>query len=177
MGRLFDAVATIILEPSIGRRPVAYEGELAQLLEERCDFNDCERYELSLIENGGDGLGGTRYWDWRPMIDRIVQEKKAGVPIGKMAMRFHRGLVAAILELTESYPDLPLTLSGGCWQNRVLVQLLQESEIEKERSVGWPGSVPVNDSGIAIGQTLAALSWHDSISQIDGELGVAKRCV
>jgi hydrogenase maturation protein HypF len=111
------------------------------------------------------------------MMARIVEEKQANVPIRKMAMRFHRSLAGAISDLMKNYPDLPLTVSGGCFQNRILVQLLQETEMDRKRSVAWPGLVPVNDSGIAIGQTLAALAWHDTISQRDQGSGVPKLCV
>lgn len=81
----------------------------------------------------------------------------AEVSSGKIAMRFHRALANAICELLRSYPDLPLTLSGGCFQNRVLLDLLLEANVEATRSVAWPGIVPVNDSGIALGQVIAAL--------------------
>ena len=72
-------------------------------------------------------------------------------------MRFHRALANAICELLRLYPELPLTMSGGCFQNRVLLRLLQEANIEATRSVAWPGIVPVNDSGIALGQVIACV--------------------
>ncbi len=177
MGRLFDAVAAIILEPAIGQREVSYEGELAQLLEERCDIGELESYGLPLLDDNSKDRLVPRYWDWRPMMARIVEEKQANVPIRKMAMRFHRSLAGAISDLMKNYPDLPLSVSGGCFQNRILVQLLQETEMDRKRSVAWPGLVPVNDSGIAIGQTLATLAWHDTISQRDQGSGVPKLCV
>lgn len=99
------------------------------------------------------------------MLSQVAKEKLEGVSIGKMAMRFHRGLVQAVLDVAKIYPQLPMTLSGGCFQNRVLIQLLQESDIELERKVAWPGLIPVNDSGLAIGQVIEALSWWEKSLQ------------
>jgi hydrogenase maturation protein HypF len=157
MGRLFDGVAAMILDSRIGRRVVSYEGELAQLLEECCDENETGCYLIPLINADKETEGIKYVWDWRPMIARIAEEKVAEVSTGKIAMRFHRALANAICELLRLYPELPLTLSGGCFQNRVLLSLLQEANVEAIRAVAWPGIVPVNDSAIALGQVIAGL--------------------
>lgn len=157
MGRIFDGVAAMIMDANVGCRAVSYEGELAQLLEECCDENETGCYCIPLVKTDKETDGIKYVWDWRPMIARIAEERMANVSCGKIAMRFHRALANAICELLRLYPGLPVTLSGGCFQNRVLLSLLQEANIEATRSVAWPGIVPVNDSGIALGQVIAGL--------------------
>lgn len=158
MGRLFDGVAAILLAEEIATRPISYEGELAQLLEECCDVNEKQSYDIPLVKTNM-GSGQPRlYLDWRVMLKQMINDTQAKVAVGKMAMRFHRALANVVRSIANLYPQVSLTLSGGCFQNRVLLHLVQELDLEKERNVAWPGRIPVNDSGIAIGQTLAALA-------------------
>jgi len=163
MGRLFDGVAAILLAEEIASRPISYEGELAQLLEECCDVHEMQSYEIPLMEAKTDSIQPRLYLDWRVMLRQVIDDAKAEVAVGKMAMRFHRALANAIRNIAKLYPQVSLTFSGGCFQNRILLHLVQELEMEKNRNVAWPGRIPVNDSGIAIGQTLAALAGqaHD----------------
>ena len=70
------------------------------------------------------------------------------VPAGKVAMRFHRGLAKAVTEMIERIPDVPIVLSGGVFQNRVLVELIVDS-LPDHRTLGLPGMIPPNDGGLA----------------------------
>lgn len=158
MGRLFDGVASILLAAEISRRPISYEGELAQLFEESCDISEKGSYDIPLMEAKAGPTQPRFYLDWRVMLKQIIDDAKAEVALGKIAMRFHRALANAILSVANLYPQVSLTFSGGCFQNRILLHSIQELEMEKDRNVAWPGKIPVNDSGIAIGQTLAALA-------------------
>ena len=47
-----------------------------------------------------------------------------GLPPSVVAMRFHRTMAAGIVEVCQQRPDLPVVLSGGVFQNRVLVEQL-----------------------------------------------------
>lgn len=167
MGRLFDGVAAMIMDATVGCRVVSYEGELAQLLEESCDENETGCYLIPLVDGDEQTDAAKCIWDWRPMIERIAEDKMANLSIGKIAMRFHRTLANAICELLRLYPKIPLTLSGGCFQNCVLLRLLQEAKVEATRSVAWPGLVPINDSGIAIGQVIAAIVQEVTVGSLD----------
>lgn len=177
MGRLFDGVAALILDSAIRLKTVSYEGEFAQLLEEQCDERDLESYELPIVPVRREGLGVSYVWDWRSMLLRIVREKLAGVPTGKIAMRFHRAIAHALLCMSDRFSDLAVTLSGGCFQNRVLIQLLQAAALKRDRTFAWPGLIPVNDSAIAIGQVLCALSRDDGLSQKNGVERDQNQCV
>jgi hydrogenase maturation protein HypF len=74
-----------------------------------------------------------------------------------MATRFHRGLVELMVAVAARAGLERVALSGGCFQNRVLL----EGAIERLRAVGhrvyWHQRVPTNDGGLALGQAVAGL--------------------
>lgn len=157
MGRLFDGVAALILDQSLSHSPATYEGEFAQILEEICDRDEYGCYDMPLVQVKDPLGGGCLQLDWRCMIRQIVKEQAVGMAKAKIAMKFHRTLANVIPTVANFWGDFPIVLSGGCFQNRLLLELIAETEIEKKRSIAWPGLLPVNDSGIAVGQVVAAL--------------------
>jgi hydrogenase maturation protein HypF len=94
--------------------------------------------------------------DWRPLVRQVLRDRAAGVSPGAMAMRFHRGLAAAIFQACRAYPTLPVVLGGGVFQNRVLVELLAEHFSASDQLRGLPGTIPPNDGGLAAGQLAVA---------------------
>lgn len=146
-GRLFDAVAALIL----GRTVADYEGQPAMLLEAACDRSDVKRYPFEVSRSGA-----SLVVDWRPMIVRLLGDRAVGIDKGRMAMRFHRGLAEAIVDVCRHYASLPVVLSGGVFQNRILVELVYELLSTLGREVALPGQVPVNDGGLAAGQLAVA---------------------
>ena len=118
-------------------------------LEAACDAADPTAYEISLTDDVPVQL------DWRPMIHQVLDDRRAGVATGKMAMRFHRGLAKAIVQMVGQFPRLPVVLSGGVFQNRVLVELIVDS-MPEDHPIGLPGMIPPNDGGLAVGQLAIA---------------------
>jgi hydrogenase maturation protein HypF len=61
-----------------------------------------------------------------------------------------------IARVAQGHPGVPVVLSGGCFQNRLLTELtlarLQAAGVQ----VYWHQRVPPNDGGIALGQVVAA---------------------
>jgi len=78
-----------------------------------------------------------------PMIEEIVKEKSKEVIISK----FFNTLVEIIYTIYKRY-NLPLVLSGGVFQNRVLLELI----LEKIPDAIVPNRIPQNDGSIALGQ-------------------------
>ena len=72
-----------------------------------------------------------------------------------MAMRFHRSLANAVIKMIQHIPRLPVVLSGGVFQNRVLVELIVDS-MPEDHPIGLPGMIPPNDGGLAVGQLAIA---------------------
>lgn len=140
-GRLFDAVAALV-----GIRQAAtFEGQAAMELEYALEGFDTEDYY--------DGAGE----DWEPIVRGIVADLRRGTPIGRIAARFHNSLTEIIVRVARRVGDENVALSGGCFQNRTLV----ERTVRKLRTNGfrpyWHQRVPPNDGGLALGQ-LAALA-------------------
>ena len=147
-GRLFDAAACLILN----RSHAAYEGQAAMSLEAACDLSASGAYRIE--------ISGTqpKELDWRPVMRDILKDHRAGTAPGIMAMRFHRGLARAMIELSRCFPELPTVLGGGVFQNRVLVELIVANWPVEGQPLGLPGLIPPNDGGLAAGQLAAAMA-------------------
>lgn len=148
VGRLFDGVASIVLE-----RPLAnHQGELAMCLEATCDPNESGCYPMPIHD------GEPLQIDWRLMMEPLLRDHRQGVSAGRIAMRFHRSLAIAVSAFVDRFPDVPLVFSGGVFHNRVLVELISEALAGRTEPVGFPSRVPPGDGGISLGQL--AISLH-----------------
>jgi hydrogenase maturation protein HypF len=139
-GRLFDAAACLLL----GIDDEGFDGRPAMLLEAACDTSDSESYPIPLTEATPAEI------DWRPMFAELAEDVQRGVAPSKLAMRFHRSLAIAIAATCTRWPDLPIVLTGGVFQNRVLTEMVA-AELGL-RALGLPGRIPPNDGGLAAGQ-------------------------
>jgi len=78
------------------------------------------------------------------------------VPVGWIAFRFHNALIAAIAGVAQRVGLQRIVLTGGCFQNRFLLEhTVRRLEDEGFRPY-WHQRVPTNDGGIALGQAAAA---------------------
>lgn len=79
-------------------------------------------------------------------------------PIGVIAAKFHNTLAEMMVAIANQVGIPQVVLTGGCFQNRYLL----ERSIQRLRSEGfaphWHGQIPPNDGGIAVGQVLGA-AW------------------
>jgi len=157
IGRLFDAVATLILpEASLPDGIVEYEGQAAMLLEGLVEWNDdideLRGYPLPLIDAALCEL------DWRPLVDAVAEDRRQGVAPRAMARRFHAALIAGVGAVAERFPGLPMVLGGGVFQNRWLVERLVAWANDVQRFLVFPATIPPNDGGLAAGQLVVALA-------------------
>ncbi|MBX3440734.1 MAG: hypothetical protein KF861_24805, partial [Planctomycetaceae bacterium] len=145
-GRLFDGIAALVLGVELAQ----FEGQGPILLEAICDRSASGWYSV--------GVSNTEPFvlDWRRAIVQILDDIRVGVAPGVTAMRFHRGLAQAVFEAARRYPQLPVVLCGGCFQNCLLVELIMELFDRTGQLVGTPGLIPVNDGGLAAGQLAVA---------------------
>ncbi len=155
VGRLFDGVASIVC----GASNSDYEGEAAMRLESLCSANSDGAYRF---DHSGDTL---LEMDWRPLIRALVADRLAGTAPGSMAMRFHRAVADCISNIAERFLEYPIVLSGGVFQNRILVELVAALLSNHPQSVGLPGAIPPNDGGLAAGQ-LAIANYQQSESHL-----------
>jgi hydrogenase maturation protein HypF len=152
-GRLFDAVASLIGL----RHTVSFEGQAAMMLEAAADAHPDPAPDPCDFALTGASPADI---DFRPMIHQIVAGLEAGQTQTHIAARFHHTLVAAIVEVCRRMrTDLDLDrvcLSGGCFQNALLLAGCVESLRGEGFEVFSHREVPANDGGISLGQAAIA---------------------
>ncbi|NWF70540.1 MAG: carbamoyltransferase HypF [Chloroflexi bacterium] len=153
-GRLFDAVAALLGVRYVNR----FEGQAAQMLEfmaESINTDECYSFEVTDITSETPTLG--RIMNWKPMIRDIVDDMRGGISLNHIAAKFHNTLANMIVALAYNFGEKQVVLSGGCFQNKLLL----ERAVQRLRDAGfrpyWSKRIPPNDGGIALGQIMAAL--------------------
>ncbi len=141
MGRLFDAVAALCgLSQS-----VTYEGEAAIAL------------EGVAVEFAGDSSAYP--WsgnDAAELIRGVIDDLESGADSAFVAHRFHRSIAEFVVTTTAGLAAQTgldtVALSGGVFQNRLLVELLLPALAGEGLQVLRHKEVPTNDGGISLGQ-------------------------
>jgi hydrogenase maturation protein HypF len=151
VGRLFDAVASLIGVRQIAR----HEGQAAMELEWLAtQSEDSGVYDFEITAPANDA--GPAELDWTPMVREIVAGVARKTKPEAMARRFHNTLVEMIARVASGHAGVPVALSGGCFQNRLLTELTVARLEAAGVKVYWHQRVPPNDGGIALGQVVAA---------------------
>jgi hydrogenase maturation protein HypF len=152
-GRLFDAVASLIGL----RHTVSFEGQAAMMLEAAADSGaglSEDPYEFALTGAAPIDV------DLRPTIRQIASAVERGASPSDIAIRFHATLVAVVTTLCRRIrDDLQLQrvcLSGGCFQNGILLAGCLQSLRDAGFEVFVQQEVPANDGGISLGQAAVA---------------------
>jgi hydrogenase maturation protein HypF len=155
LGRLFDAVAAVVL----GRRAVDYEAQAAIELEGISLF--AEEKSGYTIELDGD-------WARRePMLlttgemwRELMKDLWAGVGKAQIGARFHAGVaegfVKAAVAARKATGIGQVAMSGGCLHNRRLTRLLREKLEAEGFRVYVPRKVSPGDGGLSYGQVAVA---------------------
>lgn len=151
MGRLFDAVAAIV-----GLRGVVqYEGQAAIELE-ACAVHGLPAYSYAI----GGAAGQPFQIDLRPTVLAIVDDIEAGASVGHVAGRFQSTmsncLAAACRRVRDATGLGTVALSGGVFQNRMLLENLSDLLSADGFLVYTNRRVPPNDGGISLGQAAIA---------------------
>jgi len=154
-GRLFDAVAAML---GLGSE-VTFEGQAAIALETAAARARDRNHDLRPYPYAIDG-DDPMVLDLRPTIIAIAQDLSAGRAREEIAVSFHDVLASAIVamcnRIRESDSLDRVCLSGGTFQNLVLL----ERTIAELRRRGFAAFqhalVPANDGGIALGQAVIA---------------------
>jgi hydrogenase maturation protein HypF len=150
LGRLFDAVAAI----AGVRQTVAFEGQAAMELEMAVQTDIKETYAYGLEEEDPIRILTT------PIIQGVAGDVAAGLATGIVAARFHNTLVILFNDICERLRQRHgidrVALSGGVFQNAILLTELTRTLREKGFAVFTHGLVPANDGGIALGQAAVA---------------------
>jgi hydrogenase maturation protein HypF len=154
-GRLFDAVAAV----AGVRDRVSYEGQAAIELEQRVDRAETGGYPARVA---GSVLHGV------DLVRAAAEDVLAGRAVGTVAARFHNGLAAGLVELSEQARVATglstVALSGGVLQNAVLLTRLVDDLGVRGFTVLTHSRIPPNDGGISLGQAVVAAARDAAVS-------------
>jgi hydrogenase maturation protein HypF len=159
-GRLFDAVAAIL---GI-REEINYEGQAAIELEQRADPGETGTYRAT-IETAPVAAGEPFLARGADFVTAAVSDLARGVPTECIAARFHNG-VAALIEdacvlLREQHGLTTVALSGGVFQNLLLLRRTITRLENRGFTVLTHSRVPCNDGGISLGQAVIAAATEE----------------
>lgn len=150
-GRYLDGMAALC-----GLRAfVSYEGQAAIELEALADPQEQACYPVPLVR-----AGGLLVLDARETVRALLADSVAGVPLPRIAARVHNGLrdatALACVELAGELGLDQVVLSGGVFQNRLLLEGVAAQLHGAGLAVLAPSRLPANDGGIAFGQVAVA---------------------
>jgi len=149
MGRLFDAISWI-LGFTI---PVTFEGQAAIALEEMACHTD-EIYSWDFLH------AQTSQILVQPMIREIVSDVLNGRDRAVISSKFHNTLVDMFYHLSHHLINQwkldKIILSGGVFQNKLLLSGLTNSLKKSNLNVYLPLKLPCNDGSISLGQAYVA---------------------
>ena len=180
-GRLFDGVSAIL---GI-RRASTFEGEASTALEFAAEAWRAQKIQKKNVdirvkslkmwmtekkdipENPGTSASSTEerkfVLNTGDIVAHLVQEKLAGEDSGKLAYEFHRALAEQILAACEAAEQetgiKKVALSGGVFQNRLLLELVDDGLAERGFEVLKHSLIPPNDGGIALGQAAYGMAY------------------
>ncbi len=156
-GRLFDAVSAIL---GI-RRQSSFEGEASTALQfaaeafeqkQISDLSEKQDIRQELIVDSEERC----VLNTEALVQQIVEAKLRGTDSGELAYLFHQTLseqiVAACMAARKSSGRNKTALSGGVFQNRLLLRMTEERLVQEGFEVFRHHMIPPNDGGIAIGQ-------------------------
>jgi hydrogenase maturation protein HypF len=162
MGRLFDTAAALLGFT----REVTYEGQAAIWLEHLARSGTSIASSASLPFS----FDGTEL-DFRPALAAVIAARRRGDDHAEIARAFHRGLARgladAALQLTEAHGLETVVLSGGVFQNELLLSELTLCLAEKPLRLWTNREVPPNDEGISLGQAAMAVTVRSSSAPRD----------
>lgn len=160
-GRLFDAVSAIL---GIRMRS-SFEGEASMALEfaaENYEKNICNDIDDIDIENMSMDTDMLTL-NTGELVKYLAEKRLEGMQSGELAYIFHKKLaelvVAGCKETRKKTKCNCVALSGGVFQNRLLLQLVEEGLEQESFTVLRHHLIPANDGGIALGQAAYAMQY------------------
>ncbi|REJ19055.1 MAG: carbamoyltransferase HypF [Bacillaceae bacterium] len=155
VGRLFDAAAALLGFTG----PISFEGQAAIWLEHLARTAPLEKV-YSFPWNG-------KELDYRPFLKEMAEDRLKGKDAAVIARAFHRsvaeGIFRSVRSLGAAYEIDTVVLSGGVFQNSLLLADLKELFFESDMHI-WAGEeVPPNDGGISLGQAALAAAAHSNL--------------
>ena len=152
-GRLFDAAAALLGFT----REITFEGQAAMWLEHLGrGAPETEAYPFPFLDGE---------LDFRPLLRTVAMDRARGRKPEEIARSFQRGIAHGVCEAAKALAHSggvdTVVLSGGVFQNEMLLEDLKPG-LEKAGFELWTNqSVPPNDGGISLGQAALAAFHGD----------------
>jgi hydrogenase maturation protein HypF len=148
IGRLFDTAAALLGFT----REITFEGQAAIWLE-----------QLARLEPRRDAFPFptvSSELDFRPLLERVIRERLKGRPPAEIARAFHFGVATGMCNaasaLCEEQHLGTIVLSGGVFQNSLLLEDIRFLMKSGNHRIWTNSAVPPNDGGISLGQAAIA---------------------
>lgn len=141
MGRLFDTAAALLGFT----REMTFEAQAAMWLEHLAKRSAAvQPYSFPFV--GGE-------LDYRPLLQQMLEDRIRGRDMREIARAFHGAIAYAMLAVVNEFQVETVVVSGGVFQNALLIAMLREALGERL----WTNRiVPANDGGICLGQAAIA---------------------
>ncbi|MBA7675427.1 Carbamoyltransferase HypF [subsurface metagenome] len=154
-GRLFDAVSALVGV----REEIDYEAqaaiELEMLAPNEVGKSGLKLYPFSIVEHQG-----TKVIKLAQLFSAVAQDVKNQTPIPLISLKFHNTVAQIITRMCKliikETKITQVALSGGAFQNRLLLRLATSALQREGFSVLTHHLVPCNDGGISLGQAVIA---------------------
>jgi hydrogenase maturation protein HypF len=154
MGRLFDAVSALI---GI-RDTITFEAQAAIDLEmaaySATGAEDCS-YPFAIVKRQG-----VSQIKIKGILEGVVNDLLKNVPTAEISLKFHTTVANIIVEMCRLIREKTLlktvALSGGVFQNRLLLKMAKKLLKSSGFAVLSHRQVPCNDGGISLGQAAIA---------------------
>ncbi len=151
MGRFFDCVSSLL---NIRHR-ITYDGQGAIELENILNPVIKENYEYCIIEK--DNICEI---DYNSIIMGVLKDIENKIPNSIISAKFHNTIgniaVELVCKISKRYDIKQVVLSGGVFQNNYLLVYVLEKLKERDFTVYYNQQIPINDSGISVGQLAIA---------------------
>lgn len=156
IGRLFDGISAMLgISHSIST-----EAEAAQLLEEAARKGARNCSGAARIQIGFSHIDGIEVLSADDIVRQVAELRMKGFSVEDAAFLFHQAVADATVttaqRLRERTGIARIALSGGAFQNRILLRLITEGLREKRFDILTPVKIPFNDGCIALGQAAVA---------------------
>ena len=152
-GRLFDGISAL----AGVRGEIDYEAQAAIELEMLApdESGEGEAYPFSIVEEQG-----IKVVKLGELVSSVVQDIRDRIPVPVISVKFHRTMAQIVIEMCKAIArenDInKVALSGGVFQNRLLLKLAVSALHKEGFTVLTHRLVPCNDGGVSLGQAMVA---------------------
>ena len=153
MGRVFDAMASIILDID----KTSFEGEAAMMLEAAASaYFSTHSINVACTYNYNQDKSQKHFAN---LFNLIIEDKNNRISNQEIAAKFHLSLVNLIRHEAEKQGVKKIAFSGGVFQNSLLIDLIK-TILEKDYELIFHQRLSSNDENISYGQ-LAYYTMHE----------------